>query len=922
MRIYLIILFCFILLSNSLASEFPLDPKIKYGKLENGLTYYIRKNDTPKKKVYLKLVVKAGSLMEEERQRGLAHLLEHMAFNGSKNFPGNSIDEFLSSLGLNIGSHFNATTGYFKTNYQFEIPTDDITNVEKGIQILSDIAGNLDLKDDQFEKERKIVEEEWRQDLGSENKYFNELEKYIYKDSLLLKRRPIGTIDVIKNFKYQDVIDFYEKWYQPQIMAVFAIGDIDEIEIENFIKKHFSYLKSSYELISPDPSIPNFNSQFFSYQDKKEDDIDFLIWNKNTFKPLNTFNNYRLSKIRNITENIFQKRIAKLTNENSVNFKGAYIGDFNISDKDKYYIINTSLRSDKIKEGIEDIYYLIEQVKKYGFLQSELDKAKKEIIQSLEKFLTSEETRSSSSFVNEYIRHYTEDEMISGPEKYIEYTKNILPTISLSEINNYFENYIKDENQILQIKGPLSIKNLPDENEINKIKNNVIAKNIDRYEYELKKVELIKDDLKGSKIIKTKFYPNSNVKEITLSNGAKIFLKKTDFKKDQILIEGYSLGGYSTSELEKLPSATHTESILARADIGELTVPEKEEIFPTNIVDIYPTISGYTEGISGYSNNEYLEDLFKLLYVNFNDLRIQKHHVNLFKSEEIDQLKIQMQNPMYSFQKDFFNKFYLENPRMSYVTVEEYENINLKEVNEFYKERFQNSGDFTFAIVGDFKFDEIELLIKKYIGSLNLSNKEDTYIERNILTNPYKEKILYKEENPVKASVTRFYNKKFNNIFPNRLKNKLLISIIDKLIFNEVREKDKLVYSAGSYEFFSQKKPVGLTSILINFNSDPKNIEIINNKIDDILANISKKNFDKQIFINQKKSLIKDFEESLNSNIFWLGAIMKAEKYNESFERINFYEQIINQITLNDISKLAKRYFDENYFETTQLIKQ
>ena len=149
----------------SYASEFPLDPKIKYGKLENGLTYYIRKNDTPKKKVYLKLVVKAGSLMEEEHQRGLAHLLEHMAFNGSKNFPGNSIDEFLSSLGLNIGSHFNATTGYFKTNYQFEIPTDDINNVEKGIQILSDIAGNLDLKDDQFEKERKIVEEEWRQDL-------------------------------------------------------------------------------------------------------------------------------------------------------------------------------------------------------------------------------------------------------------------------------------------------------------------------------------------------------------------------------------------------------------------------------------------------------------------------------------------------------------------------------------------------------------------------------------------------------------------------------------------------------------------------------------------------------------------------------------------------------------------------------------
>ena len=919
----LIFFIFFIFVFNfSYASEFPLDPKIKYGKLENGLTYYIRKNDTPKKKVYLKLVVKAGSLMEEERQRGLAHLLEHMAFNGSKNFPGNSIDEFLSSLGLNIGSHFNATTGYFKTNYQFEIPTDDITNVEKGIQILSDIAGNLDLKDDQFEKERKIVEEEWRQDLGSENKYVNELLNYIYKDSLLLERRPIGTIDVIKNFRYQDVIDFYEKWYQPQIMAVFAIGDIDEIEIENFIKKHFNYLENTTELILPDPSIPNFNRQFFSYQNKKEEDIDFVIWNKDTFKPLNTFKNYKLSRIKNITENIFQKRIVKLINENSVNFKSTYIGDFNISDKDKYFIINTSLRSDKIKEGIEDIYYLIEQVKEHGFLQSELDKAKKEIIQSLEKFLTSEETRSSSSFVNEYIRHFTEDEMISGPEKYIEYSKKILPTISLSEVNNYFENYIKNENQILQIKGPSSVKNLPDVNEINKIKKIVISNKIEKYDYELKKVELIKGNLEGSKIIKTKFYPNSNVKEITLSNGAKILLKKTDFKKDQILIEGYSLGGYSTVDIDKLPSATYAESILARADVGDLTAPEKEELFPTNIIDIYPEISRYTESINGYSNNQYLEDLFKLLYVNFNDLKIQQHHIEIFKNEKIDELQIEMQNPMYSYLKDFYNKFYLKNPRIAYPTIEEYKKVNFKDVDNFYKERFQNSGDFTFVIVGDFKFDEIELLIKKYIGSLKLNNKEDTYIERNILTNLNKEKILYEEENPVKASVTRFYNKKFNNIFPNRLKNKLLISIIDKLIFDEIREKDKLVYSAGSYEFFSQKKPIGLTSIMINFNSDPKNIDNINKKIDEILANVSKKNFDKQIFINQKKSLIKDYEESLNSNIFWLNAIIKAEKYNESFERVNFYEQIINQITLNEISKLAKRYFDENYFETTQLIEQ
>ena len=181
--------------------------------------------------------------MEEDHQQGLAHLIEHMAFNGSKNFPKNEIDNYLSSIGVNLGSHFNATAGYFATNYFFEIPLDKEENLEKGIQILSDIAGNLDLKGDQFEKERKIVEEEWRKDAGEDNTFLKKFFKFLHKDSLLLKRRPIGKIEIIQNFKYQDAIDFYEKWYQPQIMAVYAIGDIEEKQVENLIKKNFNYLK-------------------------------------------------------------------------------------------------------------------------------------------------------------------------------------------------------------------------------------------------------------------------------------------------------------------------------------------------------------------------------------------------------------------------------------------------------------------------------------------------------------------------------------------------------------------------------------------------------------------------------------------------------------------------------------------------------
>jgi len=912
-----------VFISNSFANELPIDPTIKYGKLENGLTYYIRKNNTPKNKVYLKLVVKAGSLMEEDYQQGLAHLLEHMAFNGSKNFPKNEIDNFLSSIGLNLGSHFNATTGFFLTNYEFEIPLDNEENLEKGIQILSDIAGNLDLKDDQFEKERKIVEEEWRQDLGEDKNYITQLLNYLHKGSLLLDRKPVGKIEIIQNFKYQDVIDYYEKWYQPQIMGLFAVGSVDEDKMEQLIKKYFSYLENKSDLISPDPSVPDFDeNQFFFYQNEKEQDIALTLWEKNKFKPVNTLENYRLTKVKDIVENIFDKRISKLTNDNKVDFKYAYISTYNISNEDEYFIINVDLKSDKLNEGLSDFYSIIEQIKKYGFLQAELDKSKEEIIERLKQFKSAEETRSSYSFVREYTRHFTEDEMISGPEKYLEYTKDILPTITLEDINGYFNNYIKNENQVLAVKGPESIDNLPNQDQINEIKYQVSLKNIEPYEYEIKKVELIKEELKGSKIIKTRFYPNSDIKKITLENGAKVYLKKTDFKKDQILFRAYSPGGYSTASLDILPSAEYAESILSSANIGDLTLPEKDELYPTNMLEIYPEIYELSENISGYTNNAYKEDFFKLMYLNFTDLRVKQHHVDNFKERNIDELKIEKESPKYEFLVEFYNKFYNNNKRAAYPTIENYEKINLKDVQEFYEDRFQNSGDFIFAIVGDFKFEEIEPLILKYIGSLKFKNHKDNFKDQNIRINLGKETVTYEEENPVKASVGRYYNKEFNNTFSERLKNRILFSIIDKLMFNEIREKNKLVYSSYASEFFSQKYPRELISISMGYGSDPNNIDKINNEIDKILKNVKQKNFDHKIFENQKLSLIKDYEESLNRNYFWINTIIRSERSNENIERVNFYKQIINQTTINDIAKLARKYFDEKYFETVELIKE
>ena len=248
------------------ANEFLLDPAITYGKLDNGLTYYIRKNENPKDKVSIKLLIKTGSIMEEDHQLGLAHLLEHMAFNGSKNFPKRKIDEYMSSMGLNIGSHYNAYTSFLETSYDFEIPTKNKEDVEVAIKILADISKNLSLEPEAFERERQIVEEEWRKKFGTSTKYVDEFHKFLFKNSRILDRKTIGTIDIIQNFKYQDAIDYYQKWYQPQLMGLFVIGDINKSHIIQTIKDNFGSFKNSKELEIPNYKIPDYpDNQFFVY---------------------------------------------------------------------------------------------------------------------------------------------------------------------------------------------------------------------------------------------------------------------------------------------------------------------------------------------------------------------------------------------------------------------------------------------------------------------------------------------------------------------------------------------------------------------------------------------------------------------------------------------------------------------------------
>jgi len=915
---YLLII---ILLTLSVkANEFPLDPNITYAKLDNNLTYYIRENENPKDKAYIKMVIKAGSIMEEEHQQGLAHLLEHMAFNGSKNFPKRSVDEFMSSIGLNIGTHYNASTGFFTTNYEYEIPTNDPKNLETVIKIFADILKNLSLEDDAFERERKIVEEEWRGDIGSDQKYLEALYKVTHKNSLLEKRKPIGKIEVIRNFKYQDVKEFYEKWYQPEITALFVVGDVDTNKTIKLIEDNFSYFENTAQLDVPDYSIPDFNSnRFISYQDKNFDSVLFSIWEKHPFLKMNNFNNYKAQTIDNLIYEIIQRRINEQLNKGKVDFTAAGIYSKTESNKDEYKISIVSLNEKNINDGITDFLRFVEQINRYGFLKSELDLAKKNQILSLEQNIIEQETRSSKSFVDEYTRHFTSDEMISGPEKELEYAKDIYVSIDVDDLNNYFKKYTSGYNQILSLEAPDYIQDLPNEKELKALIVKIKKEKIEPYEFELKKTILIDDNLKGSKIIKRKKYPKTGVIELTLANGPKVFLKQTNFEKDSILLSAISSGGISKANENILPSAKATDSILVKADIGNFSVSEKENLYPSDLIDVYPDISEKDESIIAYTNNAFKEDMFKLLYLNFTDLRVKDIHVDQFIKNELNEYNISKQLPKYSYEVEFNEKLFNNHQRQKFKTDEIIKKINLKDVKNFYKDRYYDGGNFNFYIVGDFKFDEIEPLLEKYIGSLPKINRADEYIDHGIRYTKDKHELIHKEENPKKASITRIYFKEFNNSIKERFKFNLLFSVADKMLFDQIREKDNLVYSITMSKYFSQFKPIEIISFYTYFASDPENVEIIKKKIDEVFEDIKNKKFDQKIMVDQKTMLINEFKENLRSNKYWLTLMEYSDQHNQNLEKFMNIELIINSITTHDISRLAKKYLDDKYFRDIQL---
>lgn len=909
------------------SEQLPITPEVKIGKLSNGLTYYIQNNGKPEDKVELRLVLKAGSILETEDQLGLAHFMEHMNFNGTKNFKKNELVDYLQSIGVEFGADLNAYTGFDQTVYILPIPSDDPEKLNKGFQILQDWAGGALLTDQDIDDERGVVLEEYRTRLGAatrmQSKY---LDKIAYK-SRYADRLPIGTKENIENFKYESIRNFQKDWYRPNLMAVIAVGDLDVATLEKKIKENFSGLKN--------PKKPKPREEFYSENhdgtfvaiewDEEATGSQVQIYYKDKGNPekTKTIGDYRDNMVEGLFDQMINNRLAEYSNKPNppfiygFSYKGGIIGN-----KEAYQSFAQTNDTGQLA-ALKTLLEENERVKRYGFKASELERAKKDYLARLERQYKNKDKRESGRIVNGYIQNFLQERPIPGAEWAYNFAQSELPNIKLEEVNGLIKDFLHDDNRLVILTGPKK-EGLTKvtEKEVIDLLESVKKANIKDYEDEAVRSELMPVKPKKGNITDNFKNNEGKINETTtlvLSNGAKVIYKKTDFKNDEVLFEAFSYGGTSLYSDEELKETSSANGGLAEAGIDGLSKNDLAKITSGKIVRVRPYISGMDEGMRGSASPKDLEMMFQMIHLYFTKLDKDPEAFSSYISKQKAFLGNIQSNPNISFSialGEFLNE---GNPRYTgFPDEEKLDKANYNLAYKKYKERFANAGDFNFYFVGNVDEAKIAEYAKTYIASLPGNPNKEAYKVSSFRPKFGAHEFTYRKGTEPKSNVRLTFSGETKYNVKEARAMKVLGEILSIKLIEKLREEEGGVYGAGARGSIS-KLPYGRFSFSISFPCAPENAEKLATASIAELQKIIDKGPEASDLDKVKKALLLTRKEKLEQNRFWLSAIRNADYYKNDLDNIVNYETNINNLTVKDIHNVAKKYLQGGYIKAILL---
>ena len=910
-----------------LSDNIPLPPDVKIGKLSNGLTYYIEKNAKPEKKVELRLVVNAGSILEEENQLGLAHFMEHMNFNGSKHFPKNELVNYLQTIGVKFGADLNAYTSFDETVYILPIPAEKPEIVEKGFTVLEDWAGAALISDEEVDKERGVVLEELRSGKGAQERMRNQYFPKLLNGSKYAERIPIGKEDLLKNFKPEILRKFYHDWYRPDLMAVIVVGDIDPAEAEAKIKEHFGGLKNP-DNEKPRPAIIPIAArqieEAFSVSDKEGEQTQIQIINY--IKPSADqilWTDYKANLVRDLFGEMFNARLQELTQKANPPFLFAFsgFGEF-IRGYDAFSSTAITGKGD-IKQSIDALITETERIKKYGFTAAELERAKISTLNNYDRLLKEKGKTNSNIVLGEFIRNFLSKEPIPGIEAEYGFIKQVLPDITIADVNALSKEVEGGQKKFVLITGPEKREvAIPTNPELLALVDHSSKSDIKPYEEKKVASSLMDKAPAGGKIVSESKDDDLGTVKLLLSNGVTVTLKSSNFKNDEIVVAAARYGGSSLYGLADKYSATLASAVVTEMGVKDLSPTDLQKYLSGKTVRVSPLISEAYEGFNGSSSVKDFETLLQLIYLYSAQPRKDDALFQSFITKQKTTMSGIFQNPNFAFQ-DTLNKVLSQNhPRaLGFIHPEDYDKINEERSFEIFKEKFGNADGMSFYFVGSLDIAAMKPLIVAYLGSLPSKSVPHNFKDLGVRPPKGVVKFTFKKGKEQKSQAVLNFAGETSFDADENVQLQAAIEVLQIKVIEKLREEMGGVYGA-SVRGGITKIPYGKYNINFTIPCGPENVDKLVAATIELINNLKKDGPSDVDLAKVKETWKKKYEEDIKTNNFWVSQFTATELNKQDAKRILTYEKRVDAITAADVKKAAVKYLDLNNYVTGILLPE
>ncbi len=915
-----------------LAEPVALDPDVRTGTLANGLTYYVRRNAEPQDRAELRLVVNAGSVLEDEDQRGLAHFLEHMAFNGTEAFPETELVSYLEGIGMRFGPDLNAYTSFDETVYLLQVPTDSADLLETGFEVLREWAGAVALTPEEVDKERGVVLEEWRLGRGAQGRISDQQLPVLFGGSRYAERLPIGEPEVIENAPTATVRRFYEDWYRPDLMAVVAVGDFDPDAVEAKIRSEFSALESPTDA----PERPTFDlpphddTRFAIATDPEATTTSVAVIYKAEPRTTETVGDAREGLVTGLYLQMLNARLREITQRPGAPFLQGGAFEFGFVRAADVFGLSALVPEGGVPEALDALLTEAARVRRHGFTPGELERAKADLLRSAERAFNERDKTPSRAYASAYVDHFLEAEPAPSEERRYELAQLLLPTISVAEVNARAERVTGEGNRVIFVSAPeKEDAPAPEEDALRGVIAAVDAKTIEPYVDTVSDEALVAAPPAPMPITGESRYPNdTGLIEWTLANGARVVVKPTDFKNDEVLFAAFSPGGASLVEDARFRAAEFAGSAVDAGGVGAFSATDLEKKLAGQVVSVSPYVSGTGEGLQGSASPENLETLLQLTHLLFTAPRADADAFAAFKERVAAFIENRGSSPQAVFSDTLAVTLAQGHPRARPLATEDLDRLALDDALAVYRERFADADDFTFAFVGAVDPEALAPLVERYLATLpaDTASAEET---RDLGIRPPEgvvEKTVRRGIEPqarvqlVFSGDLRHDPDRFDpadgDAFAReqalaRRERFLMESVAEALsirLREELREDRGGVYGVGVRA--SPDRTAGTYTFTVGFGADPERVDELKAAVFDVIERFQAEGPDADLIATVKEKGRRGEETALRTNGYWLRAIAGAYRHGEAPSDYLYEDDLREGLTAEALRQAAERYLD------------